>query len=281
LMSVKDLFRAIVPKSLWERLRQFKIARGVEKYYRRVVEHTYAGYHFKLLLADGLGEGWYDKDWDDLEEINLLATGKLSPGATVFDLGAHQGVVAMIMSRIVGPSGRVIAVEGMRHNCDVAEENLRHNTITNVTVHHAVIAEQDGMIRFFEGLNGSVSREGVGQMVEAITIDSLNQKYGPPDVVFIDIEGFEANALKGATKTLQSTADWFVEVHAGCGLEEYGGSAEAILKVFDPERYSISVWNLNTNQLPQTLGFNNEVLKKRFALVAIMKRQKQSMLRDA
>lgn len=268
-MATKDFIRAIVPKSLWERLRQARIARGVQHYARRVVEHTYAGHRFKVLIADGLGEGWYDKDWDDLEEINLLATGKLRPGATVFDLGAHQGVVAMIMSRIVGPSGRVIAVEGMKHNCDVAEENLRLNNITNVTVHHAVIAEQDGKVRFFDGLNGSVSREGVGQIVDAITIDSLSRKYGPPNVVFVDIEGFEAQALKGAAETLQSMVDWFVEVHVGCGLEAYGGSIDEILYRFDTRKYESFVWNLNTQQKPQVLEFSSDVLLRRFALVAL------------
>ena len=268
-MSIKDVFRAIIPQSLWERLRQVRIARSVQKYPRHVVEHNYAGHRFKVLLADGLGEGWYDKDWDELEEINLLAAGKLSPGATVFDLGAHQGVVAMIMSRIVGPSGRVIAVEGMKHNCDVAEENLRLNEIANVTIHHAVITDQDGHVRFFDGLNGSVSREGVGQIVEAITIDTLAQRYGAPDVVFVDIEGFEAHALKGAAKTLQSTADWFVEVHVGCGLEEYGGSIDQVLGQFDAKKYDRSVWNLNTEQKPQPFEPSSEVLLTRFAMVAL------------
>jgi FkbM family methyltransferase len=270
-MAIKQVLRSIIPKPLWERLRQARIARGVQQYPRRIVEHTYAGHRFKVLLADGLGEGWYDKDWDDLEEINLLVTGKLRPGATVFDLGAHQGVVAMIMSRIVGPSGRVIAVEGMKHNCDVADENLRLNKITNVTVHHAVIAEQDGTIRFFDGLNGSVSREGVGQMVEAITIDTLTQKYGSPDVVFVDIEGFEDHALKGATMALQSTADWFVEVHVGCGLEEYGGSIDQVLARFGSRNYDRFVWNLNTEQKPQLLEASSEVLLSRFALIALLR----------
>jgi FkbM family methyltransferase len=269
-MSIKDVFRAIIPQSLWERLRQVRIARSVQKYPRHVVEHNYAGHRFKVLLADGLGEGWYDKDWDELEEINLLAAGKLSPGATVFDLGAHQGVVAMIMSRIVGPSGRVIAVEGMKHNCDVAEENLRLNEIANVTIHHAVITDQDGHVRFFDGLNGSVSREGVGQIVEAITIDTLAQRYGTPDVVFVDIEGFEAHALKGAAKTLQSTADWFVEVHVGCGLEKYGGDVNEVLASFSESKYKLFAWNLNSDHLPNPLGEEN-VLLKRFALVAIVR----------
>jgi FkbM family methyltransferase len=268
-MTIKNSLRAIIPKSLWERLRHLRIARNVQRYPRRFVEHTYAGHRLKVLIADGLGEDWYDKDWGNLEEVDLLRSGKLRPGSRVFDLGAHQGVVAMIMSQIVGPSGEVIAVEGMRHNCDVAKENLRLNKITNVTVHHAVIAEQDGHIRFFDGLNGSVSREGVGQMVEAITIDSLAQKYGFPDVVFIDVEGFEVRALKGAINTLQSKADWYVEVHVGCGLEEYGGSIGQVFDRFDKNKFERLVWNLDSQQKPQALEASSEVLLKRFALVAL------------
>jgi hypothetical protein len=106
-------------------------------------------------------------------------------------------------------------------------------------------------------------------MVEAITIDSLNQKYGRPDVVFVDIEGFEANALKGAAATLRTAADWFVEVHVGCGLEQYGGSAEQVLDRFDSTKYDRFVWNLNTRQKPSLLEEASAVLMRRFALVAL------------
>jgi FkbM family methyltransferase len=268
-MAIKDVLRAVVPTFIWERLRQHKIARSVQQYRRRVVEHNYCGYQFKVLIADGLGEGWYDKDWDQLEELDLLASGKLRSGATVFDLGAHQGIVAMLMSKAVGETGRVIAVEGMKHNCDVAIENMRLNGVSNVTVHHAVIANKDGQIRFFDGLNGSVSSAGVGHVVEAVTIDSLAIKYGEPDVIFIDIEGYEHKSLEGADHALKSQADWFVEVHVGCGLEKYGGSIDQVLGRFDGQRYDRFFWNLNAEQKPQVLESCSEVLLRRFAFVAL------------
>jgi FkbM family methyltransferase len=277
-MPIKDVIRSVTPNFIWEKLRQQKISRSVNQYQRRVVERNYCGHQLKVLIADGLGEGWYDKDWEPLEELELLASGKLRPGATVFDLGAHQGVVAMLMAKAVGPTGRVIAIEGMKHNCDVANENLRLNGIANVTVHHAVIANKDGQIRFFDGLNGSVASEGVGQMVEAITIDSLAKKYGEPDVVFIDIEGFELKALEGATQCLFSDADWFVEVHVGCGLEKYGGSVQGIFKYLGGQRYERFIWNLNTNQKPQPLTANSLVFDNRFAIVALCRHTPNNML---
>jgi FkbM family methyltransferase len=268
-MPIKDVIRSVTPNFIWEKLRQQKISRSVNQYQRRVVDRNYCGHQLKVLIADGLGEGWYDKDWAPLEELELLASGKLRLGATVFDLGAHQGVVAMLMAKTVGPTGRVIAVEGMKHNCDVARENMRLNCISNVTIHNAVIADRDGHVRFFDGLNGSVATEGVGQMVEAVTIDSLAIKYGEPDVVFIDIEGYEQKALEGATECLLSSSDWFVEAHVGCGLEKYGGSAQGILEYFPESKYQSFIWNLNTEQKPEPLTNDSPVFSKRFALVAL------------
>jgi FkbM family methyltransferase len=270
-MAVKDIIRSVVPTFIWERLRQHKIARSVQQYRRRVVEHNYCGHQFKVLIADGLGEGWYDKDWDQLEELDLLASGKLRSGATVFDLGAHQGIVAMLMSKAVGETGRVIAVEGMKHNCEVARENFRLNSILNVTVHHAVITDRVGQVRFFDGLNGSVSNEGVGQVVDAVTVDSLATEYGQPDVVFIDIEGYEQKGIEGAESTLLTDADWFVEVHVDCGLEKYGGTVQGIMRSFPDHKYEKFIWNLNMDQKPRPFVANSSVFGKRFAIVALHK----------
>jgi len=45
-----------------------------------------------------------------------------------------------------------------------------------------------------------------------------------PNVLFIDIEGYEIPALLGATETFCTTPDSFVEVHAGVGLERFRGT---------------------------------------------------------
>ena len=53
-------------------------------------------------------------------ELSFLAQHRLRPGATVFDCGAHQCVIAMVMAKFVGATGKVIAVEASPLNYETA-----------------------------------------------------------------------------------------------------------------------------------------------------------------
>jgi len=55
----------------------------------RHVRHTYGGFDLEIVLADPLGEGWYDHDWLETLELDVLRYHRLQKGATVFDLGAY------------------------------------------------------------------------------------------------------------------------------------------------------------------------------------------------
>jgi len=267
--AVKSLLRRVLPRPLWERLRQARIARQAKGFDRRVVNHVYGGEPLAVLLADTISVGWYDHDWAPLAEIELLRKGRLAAGATVFDLGAHQGVVALLLARAVGPAGRVVAVEGMAHNCEVAGENRRLNAADNVVVRHAVVADKPGTVRFFEGLNGAVALHGIGRDVEAVTIDHLADQYGAPSVVFVDVEGFEVRALHGAIRTLATPCDWFIEVHVDAGLESYGGSAAQVLEFFPESDFERWAWRLDSHEQPRRYVPGDRVVNARFALVAL------------
>jgi FkbM family methyltransferase len=141
----------------------------------------------------------------------------LKPGSVVFDLGAHQAVVALMLADIVGPNGRVVAVEAYAHNADVARRNCALNNADNVEVVHAAVAASSGVAWFTEGFNGHVeeSPSHVGKScVPALTIDELADQCGAPDALLIDVEGQELRALQGAGRTLASDAAFVVEVHS-------------------------------------------------------------------
>lgn len=77
--------------------------------------------------------------------------------------------------------------------------------------------------------------------VDTLTVDALTAQYGPPQVVCIDIEGYELHALRGAHNTLaRHRPDLFIEVHTGCGLEQFGGSVPAVLAAI-PDGYEVYV----------------------------------------
>jgi FkbM family methyltransferase len=161
------------------------------------------------LLADPLGEGWYDNDCDEPAELALLAEGRLRAGATVFDLGSHQAVVALMLADRFGPAGLVIAVEATPHNHLVSQRNLALNGANNVVPLHAAVARARGTLRFTPELNGRIgSQRRLGTVeVRAMSIDDLGSEFGDPDVLFIDFEGEELEALCGASRTPLSRPD--------------------------------------------------------------------------
>jgi FkbM family methyltransferase len=236
----------------------------------RVVEHVYGGNPLKVFLSDPLAEGWYDHDWADLPEIDVLKRGRLRPGARVFDIGAHQGVVAAMLANVVGPSGRVVAVEASPHNSSAALRNRELNGLTQIEVVQAAASDEPGTLVFNEGLNGQLD-DGTGAggrlLVEAVTIDGLADRFGLPDVVFLDIEGAECLALSGASRVLASAADFFVEVHAGCGLEQLGGSVAEVLSRFPEDQFAVSI-RAESDASFRPPGEGDSLRRDRFFLIA-------------
>jgi len=252
-------------------LRLARVWSSVHFYRERKVTHVYGGFPLSVWLTDPLAQGWYDADWAELPEIAMLKTGRLKPGARVFDLGAHQCVVAMMLSRIVGSEGQVVALEANPHNADVGERNRALNDIAQLKILHGAAARDSGTIEFGKGLNGAVvgnQRDWGLQRVRAYSVDELAREFGRPDVLFIDVEGFECEVLKGARETLQERPDVFIEVHSGCGLERLGGSYEEILKTFPTDNYQLFSAAADSPEF-MPLKDASTFPEKRFFLVAL------------
>lgn len=238
--SAKTLARRLVPHPLYRRYRRRKVASLIAGYPPREVKHTYGGHALRVRLTDPLAEGWYDHDWGELEAVAFLRErGVLRPGARIFDLGAHQGIVALMLAREVGETGRVVAIEAEPHNARVAAANRELNDAENLVVLHAAGAASAGTISFAEGLNGQIDEHTSAGNVEvaAVTIDGLAREHGTPDLVLVDVEGYEGQVLDGARETLAgSSTSFLVEVHEA--LASYGGRADEIVELFaDCERF--------------------------------------------
>ena len=273
---MKDIIKSIVPKPLWNRLRLARMRYTRASYRPRRVNHQYGGYEMEIELVDPMGAGWYDHDWPELPEIALLKKHGLRPGARVFDIGAHQCIVALMLAKNVGAQGFVLAVEASPDNCEAGEKNRILNGIENCRILHAAGAAQSGTLTFNRGPNGQVD-DGSGEWgqieVDAYSIDDLAQRFGAPDVLFIDVEGFECELLRGAQKTLAAKPDCFVEVHVNVGLEKFGGSVSEVLRLF-PAGYEFFAAAPDHPFAP--LQENSSVLLDRFFLVAIASKRAES-----
>lgn len=175
-------------------LRSWKMHRVLKSFRHRKVRHNYGATPLTVMLTDPLGVGWYDHDWEELPEILLLKRYQLREGAIVFDLGAHQGIVAIMLAQEIGGTGKVIALEPNYHNIQTLIENCKLNDRKNITAVQEAVSDYCGHIDFNIGLNGQVD-DGTGESgrcaVKSSTIDSLSERYGAPNVLFLDLEGME------------------------------------------------------------------------------------------
>ena len=234
--SLKTFAHTVMPEGIYGPIRARWIRRLISRYEPRMVEHDYAGFSLRVCLEDPLAEGWYDRDWEEPAEIAELRRGRLRAGATVFDIGAHQGIVGLILARIVGEQGRIVAVEAELHNALVAERNIAANGVHNMTVMAVAAGATDGVVSFTQSLNGHVAPAGRPGSIEVpvTTVDNIARRYGHPDVVFIDVEGFEAHVLSGASATIASReTDFFVELHSARELAAAGSNVDDVVRHFD------------------------------------------------
>jgi len=203
-------------------------------------------------------------------EIAFLRKNKLRPGCRVFDIGAHQCVIALMLAKIAGPSGFVLAVEANKHNAWAGEKNREINDLPQLRVLHAAIAAKKGKVIMSELLNSAVDdgTSGLGGVeVSSLSIDDLTRAYGVPDVLYIDVEGFELEALKGAEATIKARPDCFVEVHTRGGLEAYGGSVDSVASFFASGDYRLYMASGDKQEFVP-FDRNNPITKERFFLIA-------------
>ena len=106
-----------------------------------------------------------------------LFEGAITRGQLVVDVGANQGVFTLLFSRLVGPEGRVFALEPAPALFEALDQNCRANNAHNVTRLRAAAGEtrSRGTLRCSR-LNGGDNR----------LTDSLNGPSFPVEVMPLD-----------------------------------------------------------------------------------------------
>lgn len=273
------MIKKFIPMSLRAKLHKIKMRMDGRRFTPYTIKRTFYGRECQIYIADPMGQTWYDgsqggdPNTKDSIEIELLRSNKLKPGARVFDLGAHQSVVAMKIACLVGEQGHVVAVEANPHNARISQKNQEINQLKHLVIVPAAISDKPGELSFSDDWGDQKVGSGVVK-VPAITIDSLTEKYGAPDVVYVDVEGFECQALQGAQATLKALPDLYIEVHAGIGLEDFGGSVDKILSLLPPTGYELlAVEPCDDLSKEVAVPFHTGLpwLHKRFYLIALLK----------
>jgi hypothetical protein len=150
------------------------------------------------LLANSLNalvEIWYLGVYDNLDP---------GLGGVVIDAGANVGDFTLKASKWVGDSGIVIAIEPVSRHVTLLKRNLARNRISNVIVVDKAISDCKGKV------------DVEGRQTETISMDDLldDLKISRIDSVKLDVEGAEAQALRGGERTVRRARHFSVETHS-------------------------------------------------------------------
>ena len=167
---------------------------------------------------------------------------RLRRGDLFVDVGANIGYFALLASKAVGRSGRVVAIEASAVIFDSLRRNIVANGADNVRAIHAAAFGFRSTVRLYRGNDANCGETTIDEQyggefeadVQAFPLDDLLTlpELQSVRLIKIDTEGAEYSILAGfhALDRLRSDAELIVEVHPTY-LAHRGESVEGILKL--------------------------------------------------
>ena len=170
----------------------------------------------------------------------------LGPQDTFIDVGAHIGWYTTLAARCVGDDGLVIACEPYPPNVATLKDNLLLNGTKNVRLVEMALGSGNGVLSLsYDSDSGATTALDWGPSkrieIPMTTLDEVAAEVMAVTLLKMDVEGWEAQILRGASATLERTKHVLIEINkpllkkAGSSPEElYGLMRNSGFKTFVP-----------------------------------------------
>jgi FkbM family methyltransferase len=152
----------------------------------------------------------------------------IKPGFVCFDVGANVGVYALQLCHWSAPTGRVVAFEPSPGAREILERHVAMNHFEDrVQIVGAAVGSSEDHATFYaagvEGMsrlgspNPALINQSRALSVPVLTLDSfVRANRSVPNIVLVDVEGFELAVLEGARETIKNRRNlthFVVEMH--------------------------------------------------------------------
>lgn len=185
-------------------------------------------------------------------------------GGVVFDCGAHIGNCAILFSRLVGPEGLVICVEAFPDSYAKLLRRVEYYGLNNVIAINKGLWNKPTMLSM-DAFDDTISCRMTSNphrtakkiqeiQIDCVTLDAILSEYKLKriDLIKMDIEGTEIEALQGASKTMTTMRPVFAiaSYHKRNGRATYI-EVEKILKNYNYNTKTIFPPHLTTCGKPK------------------------------
>ncbi len=186
-------------------------------------------------VTPGLRSGEYES------HLTAVFERYCKPGMTVVDVGANLGYYSLLASKLVGESGRVVALEPNSENCRLLLSSLRLHGTGNVQLVPVAADTATGWAYYSThvGSNGGLIDDRdllahPGVVVPTFRLDDIVE--GPVGFLKMDVEGAEGRVVKGATRLIErdrpiittELKDEMLQRVSGTSVSEYLGYFEGL-----------------------------------------------------
>ncbi len=198
--------------------------------------------------------GWHIAFFGTYEpEVREIFRAVLPVGGIALDVGANVGWHTLLMARLVGDAGRVLAVEPNPSVLKRLEYHVLLNRLEQVDIIPCAIADAEGTVEFY-GPDANDAGSGDGHVVTAamkgqhgiIRVETRRLDTILPatqierlDLIKIDVEGFEWQVLQGAEQTVAKFRPHIVFEFDAAYTARGAGSPDVIWQFFQRHRYSL------------------------------------------
>lgn len=172
--------------------------------------HTPTGEFLTLTNDSWVGRSIREYGEWSYSEVELLAQ-MLAPHNNVIEAGSNIGSHTLFLARNICPKGKIFAFEPRRIVFQILCANMVLNGVTNVHAYQLGIGEKDDILEEaalpierevnFGALSAGMVK-GEGEVLHLIPLDSMLDTLPAISLIKADVEGFEANLLRGARKLI-------------------------------------------------------------------------------
>ena len=190
--------------------------------------------------------------WEAQE--TAFITNNLKPGDVFVDVGAHVGYYSLLAAKLVGETGKVIAVEPNPPTIVRLEKDIALNPFQNILVQKVACTEAETTMKFYQAplentgessMNKANAKEGTEITVRGVPLDKIVQDLGIKrvDVVKIDVEGAEMSVLGGMTSIISTYHPKFAVELKDDLLKNMGSSLAAAKALFIRNGYTLQAFD--------------------------------------
>ena len=200
---------------------------------------THDGFHFVSMPGNWSSLAIYIQNYRD-PGVQRFIGRNLAPDSTFVDVGANIGTYTVLASAVVGPSGKVVAIEPHPVIFKYLQRNVAANQLQNVFAMDVAVGakRQTALMQYSEKNPGETyitsQFHAETTKVPMARLDDVLSDLGilTVDYLKIDVEGYELSVLHGAKRVIDSSRNIIIQIElVDAYAERYGHSTADIAEL--------------------------------------------------